>query len=246
MIFCTLLTVVVPGARAEEPSGLTVQTDVDSALVIVDGTLAGKSPVTVGNLEPGPHTIRVVHPDLENWFSPVIVDSIDLRPGETRDFQYSFTRTLFVRSDPSGAEVSIDQRVAGTTPLFLPSAGIDSLLEVRKRGYNPVSVSPAFAERGVIDVKLDPLTDQTDIDLNGVVPEHSSTLPIVLSGASSILAGGFSAYFKVKADEVHREYLITGDPSKLAETRKLDNVAGIALGASQIYLALFSYLMITR
>jgi hypothetical protein len=185
------MSLLVSIAHAQGPSGFTVRTDVDSALVIVDGAPAGKSPVTVGNLTPGQHTIQLVHPDVENWYSPVIVDSIDLLAGETRDLQYSFTRTLFVRSDPSGAEVFINQRVAGTTPLFLGSAG-DSLLEVRKRGYITVPVSPALAERGVIDVKLDPVADQqSNADINGVVPEHSSTLPIVLSASSSFLAGVF-------------------------------------------------------
>jgi len=78
-----------------------------------------------------------------------------------------------------------------------------------------------------------------------IEPAERPVLPLILSGASSILAGGFSAYYKVKADEVYQEYLLTGDPAKLAETRKLDSVAGIALGASEIYFALFSYLLLS-
>jgi hypothetical protein len=150
-----------------------------------------------------------------------------------------------VRSDPSGAEVVINRRVAGTTPLVLPSADPDTVMEIRKRGFSTVSLNSRAAESGVLQVKLDPITDEQGEMFAGAVEEQSKTLPLVLSGASSILAGGFSAYFKVKADEVHREYLLTGDPSKLAETRKLDNVSALALGASQVFFGLFSYLMLT-
>ncbi len=232
-------------SRAEEGAGISVRSDVDSSIVIIDGTIVGKSPVTIDSLSSGLHEVRLLHPDLENWFAPVIVDSVNLLPGEDRDLVYRFDRLYNIRSDPSGAEVLVDGKLVGTTPLFMEARDNDSLMMVRKRGFGTSVIDPARAERGVVDVKLEPITSGGGEPLL-IEPAERPVLPLILSGASSILAGGFSAYYKVKADEVYQEYLLTGAPAKLAATRKLDNVAGIALGASQIYLALFSYLLLSQ
>jgi hypothetical protein len=114
-------------------------------------------------------------------------------------------------------------------------------MQVRMHGYETAFVDP---RQGVVSIRLDRAING-DLEANVIPEESRSSLPLFLSGASSLIAGGFSVYFKVQADEVYAEYLRTGDPVKLAETRKLDNVSGIALGAAEIYFVLFSYLLLS-
>lgn len=251
MVFLGFLTVPAHGQFALPPDSgsarLVVRANIDSALVILDGVLIGTTPFTTGGLSPGIHHLRILHPDLENWNAPVIIDSVDLPSGGQLEKQFWFERQYVLQTYPSGAEVILGNRVVGLTPLTVRPAQGDSVVVVRKRGYRAASVPFAVADRGHLWVNLsrDPgmeIDDQAML----TVQDEPSVLPLVLSGVSSVVAGGFSAYFKVQADQAYGQYLLSGDPGKLAETRKLDSVAGIALAASQIYFALFSYLLIAQ
>ncbi|MDH4071272.1 MAG: PEGA domain-containing protein [Ignavibacteria bacterium] len=236
-----------PAVPQDSATGeLDVHADVDSSLVMLDGQLVGTTPVTLSGVAAGVHLLRVLHPDLQNWNAPVIADSIEITSGERLEKQYYFERQYMLQTNPSGAEVILGSRVIGVTPLVVrPGAG-DSTVQIRKPGYESGMVMLADADRGQLSVSM--VRDPDWITQDGIVTDagRSSTLPIVLSGVSSVIAGGFSAYFKVQADQAYGEYALSGDPAKLAQTRKLDNVAGIALAASQIYFALFSYLLITQ
>jgi len=236
----------VTASIASGSSGLNITADVDSAVVVVDGVVAGNVPLRLDGLAAGLYQIRILHPDLESWVSPVILDSVRLVDGEIRNLDYRFMRNTFIMTDPSGAEVIVGNRVVGVTPVVIESRDEDSLMQVRMHGFTAASVNPRLAERGVVMIRMERAAGDPG-EMPHTVPEleERSTLPLILSGASSILAGGFSVYFKDQADQLYREYLLTGDPAKLAETRKLDSVAGIALGASEIYFALFSYLLLS-
>lgn len=225
---------------------LVIRSDIDSAVVILDGTMIGTTPVTRSGVSPGGHALRILHPDLQNWNASVIADSIEIGPGEHLEKQYHFERQYMLQTNPSGAEVILGSRVIGMTPLVVRPGEGDSIVQIRKPGYASGTVMFADADRGHLWVSMVRDPDATITDGIVTTTGGSSALPIVLSGVSSVVAGGFSAYFKVQADQAYGEYLLSGDPLKLAQTRKLDNVAGIALAASQMYFALFSYLLITQ
>jgi hypothetical protein len=225
---------------------VSVRTDVDSALVVIDGSFVGRTPLPGHPLPSGSHVIRVLHPDVENWLSPVLEDSVLIVAGEEISLEYTLGTTFLVRSEPSGASVFLGGQLAGTTPLVLDVPETDSVLQIRLKDHAAASVNRSDHERGVLLARLNRTSEGTSGPENIVKESPSpSTLPLVLTGASSILAGGFSAYFKVKADSRYSEYLATGDPVKRAETRRLDSIAGISLAASQVYLALFIYLLVS-
>jgi len=250
-VFISLLLLARPATGQQDSvasdgsAGLLVTAGIDSALVLFDGEALGYTPLSVAGLPGGRHAIRILHPDLANWNAPVIDDSLVLVPGESVTREYRFENQLMLLTDPSGAEVIVGGKNLGRTPLlFSPS---DSIARVRKDGFLPVSVPLGNARRGniLLSLERDSLwvpDNHTLISDDG----ESQVLPLVLSGVSTIIAGGFSAYFKVQADKAYGDYLLSGDPVKLAQTRKLDNVAGIALAASEIYFALFSYLLMTQ
>src|SRR5512135_1015262 len=94
-------TDTIPRAR---PS-ITFRTDPDSALVFLDGIRLGPSPVTLDSLQPGPHILRLAHPDFTNWLTDNITDTINIASGETRVFRYTFRTRFSIVSLPSGAGV---------------------------------------------------------------------------------------------------------------------------------------------
>ena len=56
--------------RAERiGSRLEIRSDVDSALVVLDGAFVGRTPYMADSLAPGVHRIRVLHPDITGWLA---------------------------------------------------------------------------------------------------------------------------------------------------------------------------------
>lgn len=69
---------------------------------------------------------------------------------------------------------------------------------------------------------------------------------LYISGGTAIVAGGISAYFKIRADNSHDAYLLTGDPAKKDEYHRFDTISAISLIVAQTGLALFAYFLISE
>src|SRR5512140_501827 len=95
---------------------LSIQADVDSAVVFVDSVRVGETPLVVRDIQPGFHRLKIVHPDVTNWLPGSIRDSLQLRPGEEKSLRYTFGRRYLILSVPSGAEVLVGDSASGSTP----------------------------------------------------------------------------------------------------------------------------------
>jgi hypothetical protein len=207
----------------------------------------GRTPLTIDSLAAGLHRLRLIHPDMSNWLTIPVEDTIRLSPDEHRTLQYTFEQGRSIVSIPSGAEVVIGDSVVGTTPLtFLPGqipAG--SPVRLRKTGFSPASADFSPATRGVLTVTL--------IPERGIpAPTEEDLVPapwlgrLVIPGAVAVLSGGLAAYFKIKADNHQTAYLATGDPSQQSERDRLDNMAAVFLVAMQASLGLFVAFLLTQ
>lgn len=168
---------------------------------------------------------------------------------------------LVISADVDSSTVFIDGVNAGVTPFALDtvSAGIHMLVVVSR---NPGSwfakvdslavvlapgetrhlkfsvVSPLRLEPAVLPA-VSPLL-QSNSGKNG------RTIALYTSGGVAVVAGIAAAYFKITADHRNEAYLTSGDPALLDERRRLDTAAGIALAATQIGFAVFSYLLLAE
>jgi hypothetical protein len=143
-----------PPSRAER-GRLTVRSTPAGARVFVDGRDVGVTPMTVGDLDPGTVTVRLVREGYltaERQVSmraagPAQSVSVALsraRPARTSapDRPASATTgrnggTLFVRSRPAGANVYVDGKLVGTTPMQLEEVGTGShVVGLELEGYN--------------------------------------------------------------------------------------------------------------
>jgi TonB family protein len=118
------------------PPGLQISTFPAGAAVLLEGVEVGKSPLFLTNLSPGLHVVKVVH----EGFTPAelaVETSKEAPPVPLRFTLQPLTATLKVDSSP-GAEVEIDGRPVGSTPLpgqQLP-AGLHRVV-VRRAGFRP-------------------------------------------------------------------------------------------------------------
>lgn len=153
---------VVLNVNLEPKSGtLVVDSTPSGASVYVDGTYRGTTPLTV-ELQPGQHTINVT---LEGY-KPYLA-TVNVPPGETVKITAKLekkiaTGTVWINSQPTGADVYVDGTWRGTTPLTLTLPPGTHTIEIRKEGYPPTrkTVEVAPGEEKKITLTLAVVTSQ--------------------------------------------------------------------------------------
>ena len=133
---------------------VTVKSVPDGATVTVDDKELGRTPLET-RLDAGHYALAIVHPQFRRFESPITVRAGE--PLAVGPVELGLPDgTLIVRSNPSGADVSIGGRYRGRTPLSVPVApGLAQEILVGKAGYAPLTQSVTVASRAVRALSLD-------------------------------------------------------------------------------------------
>jgi hypothetical protein len=227
---------------------LVVQTDIDSALVLLDGRRAGVTPLEVDSVSVGTHLLRVLHPDVANWLTGSVSDTLRIGPAERVVRIYHIPREVSMNSTPSGAGIFLRDSLLGFTPLILP---LDSTigrsgLTISKPGYNSAVLRPNDVGRGFVQLSLSPKwpgESSEDRLLETSLRPGSGRTGLYLSGATAVLAGIATAYLKIQADDRQDRYTITGDPALLSQRNRFDRGAAATYVLTQISFGIFAYFL---
>jgi hypothetical protein len=245
LLVLTGIARAVPDSTLSTPrTSLGISTMPDSGWVYIDGAFAGRAPVRIDTLPPGRHILHIVHPDYSNWLTEGAGDTILLLKDTLLVRHYKLSQWYSVISIPSDASVFAGDSLIGVTPLILRPNLIppDSSLTIRKKGFNPVSSSLALAARGVLVVPLLPSgepSEENDWRLASAPGSRKNVLPLWVAGGSALVFGGFSAYYKLAADDQQQAFLATGNPYNAAERSRLDKLSALYFVAAQIGLGAF-------
>jgi TonB family protein len=130
-----------------------------NATARVDGKVVGKTPVVLRGLTPGAHTVQVDLPGYAPAEMALELDAGSL-PAPIRFVLHPTEGTLRIRSEPSGATVRLDGKVAGTTPTSaLAAAAGTHEVTVDAKGYRPWSQTVLVAAGN--DLSLNPTLTPT-------------------------------------------------------------------------------------
>jgi hypothetical protein len=164
-----------PEAEVVTSGRVLVRSDPPGAQLFIDDELRGQTPMAVRDLTLGTHTITLRAPGLPPWSQQVTLTAE--RPAQS--FEIVMGRasarpeaspaaalppapappaSLQVESRPTGAQVWIDGRLVGTTPLQLSSVETGShALRLELPGYRPwtTSVSVSRGERARVAASLE-------------------------------------------------------------------------------------------
>ncbi len=145
---------------------VTVKSVPEGAMVLMDGRELGRTPFMT-ELDAGHYTLAIVHPQFRRFESPITVragDPLVIGPVELG----MPDGTLVVRSNPSGADVSIGGRYRGRTPLSVSVApGLPQEILVNKAGYAPMTQSVSVASRAERALSLNLLPVLGEIRVRG-------------------------------------------------------------------------------
>ena len=168
----------VPAAgRSAPPAGrLLVRSTPAGARVLVDGKDVGVTPTTLHDLEEGTYAVRV----LRDGYTPVerrvtitatrpaqslVLNLVPLRTAQTASSPVPSTPatigrttgTVFAESRPAGADVFVNGKLVGTTPLQIDLEPGQHLIRLERNGYSPwtSSVRVASGERSRVAASLE-------------------------------------------------------------------------------------------
>jgi len=228
---------------------LSIQTGPDTAWVYIDSCRMGTTPLTVDTLQAGSHIVRLLETDESSWLTDAIWDTLTLAPSEHRTLHYAFERRVLVITDPSGALIFVGDSLAGATPLLLSSRSraLPTSVEARENGYARAIISLPSGGSGIARAVLEKIwQSEPPLDLFMEASGHSDRtgLRLYLAGAATIASGITAAYFKIKADTRNSLFQASGDPALQNETHRFDNASALALVATEIGFAFFTYFLL--
>ncbi len=236
-------------AQPSPPVRFTIVADQPGATVFLDADSVGTTPLMLTLTQGGKRHLRLVPGEATSWLVDPVSDTIDVdvlsSRGTQHTLRYTFSSKVLIVSTPAEAEVWRGDSLIGTTPLVVQRASPPLLL--RKMGYADTTLDISQAPAGILKTSLQKVWKSApDESLFKDVEESRSSLRLYITGATTVIAGAASAYFKVRADNLYSKYVRTGDPNQLAEVNRLDTAAGIALAATQLGLGLFAYFMLSE
>jgi hypothetical protein len=230
-----LLAAVYPHASAAQDSlHVKIKTDNDSSYIYIDGKYYGRGSAEVF-LNTGKYVVKVSEPGYF-WNAKSVIDTLRL-DGLLRDTSIviSLNSTYYLETAPENASVILGDTTAGYTPLFL--SGSQGKIILKKTGYAEKTLeSKTLKEDDIVKLKyIGPPEEQSFF--------KTDAFKILVGGI--VVLGGATAYFKLNADKRFDTYQATGDKAYLDQTRKLDVISGIFMGALQINFGVLIYYFLT-
>ncbi|HTY00349.1 MAG TPA: PEGA domain-containing protein [Bacteroidota bacterium] len=240
--------VAAAGVPDSTRASLTVETPRRRALVIVDSSMKGYTPLTIDTLVAGMHEVRLLALPVTRWAEGPVFDTVSLRQGEHRTLEYALPPTFRLSSAPSGATAWKGATSLGVTPLTLPMKSVlpgDSLI-LRENGFEEAMVTVPDTLHNDLMVPLrrlwapEALSEPMEVAKNG----EQTSIHLLGPIAGAVIAGTISAFCKIHADDVNNQYLATGDGTLLREVRRYDLLSAITLVVAETGMALLAYFLL--
>jgi len=221
-----LLSISADVFTQEKYGFININTEPSGALVYIDSTFVGRSPLINMKIKSGTYTLNLKYPKTTDWLEKDIVQKIEVKENDTLNLFISFEKLIKINSIPFSADIFLGDSIIGTTPtIFKMKDLLGKSLKIRKKGYGEVEVFIDGGSRN-IEVSL-PQQPGAESELRTKPKDRlKSVLPIA---GLSLASGAVSVYFKMQADKLYGEYLKTGDPEKLNTVKTYDKVAGVTL-----------------
>lgn len=132
-------------------SSVSVKANMTDAEVFVDEESKGTAPVTVRNLLPGTHVVKVVSGNQE------VNKTVQLEPGKQASVSADFQKTgsITIISEPSPANVLFDGKPIGETPIMIKdvTAG-EHMITLSKEGFLDLKQKVIVRDKQTTETKI--------------------------------------------------------------------------------------------
>ncbi len=234
---------------AESHGWISLETEPNGCDVFLDSLFLGRSPLQRHPVTPGNHVLRLYYPSRRSWNRTMAIDTLSIDPGQHLSRVVEMGTVLTIRSDPSGADVSLRGTSLGNTPLYYSNrARLREALHFEKQGYHPLTVSPeGEADRATV-FRLEPVPGQVNplahIRLPGETGRSRDSWITYAVSATMVTSGVLAAHWNAKGNASFERYLQSGNPSDLDATRSFDRASAISLVITEVSFAVLAYLFL--
>ena len=216
-----------------EISYLTIKGTPASAEALINGQGVGQTPVQQYALPPGKYTVAVRNAGFTDF-----KDEIDLAPGKRHTLKYTLSSIakVTIESMPNGAEVSINGKRAGETPLrdFTVIAGANEI-SIKRMGYETHHARVTVSQKNPLNLNpvLIPKTRNKALLKSLLLPgfgqrysEHKSKGAFISVLQAAAIAGVVVATIRNnntqnEYDDAYTAYKRAATPDDIKATRKL-------------------------
>ena len=239
------LSVCLPIELPAQASGyLSIRTAEENLVALVDSKTVVVLPLDSTRLTAGSHTVKIRN--AAQWNAVLLDTTVVIAADNVLLLTLPERHTYTILSEPSGASVTVHDKILGVTPM---SVTTDRPLSL------PLALSLSHFETFMIDPPLQPVTRAR------LFPAGASESNRVFDGSHSIrnysgwiygsittgiLSGTISVLAKTRADKYNDDYLSTGNLSQRDKSKTLDIVAASTLLITEVSFGVLSYLLLTQ
>ena len=201
-------------------------------------------------LSAGIHVFHFRAIDPENWLLQDVVDTIKIVANDTLNYILSFPEYQMINSDPYGANVWINGKLLGQTPLLVSKQDLlENQIVISKEMYEDTTLfrinklSPALW----IELKLDSGSQLKKAQLAKLKLKgrNKQKYLALLTFGASLASGSASLYFKRNADREYNNYRRAGNPDDIRlfydRTEKYDRLAAATYIGFELNLIASTY-----
>jgi hypothetical protein len=210
-VLCALAGGAYGQQASEKQAVLHLTADVKGLPVVIDEQLAGHTPLIGYTLPAGLHVIKVMPPDSLSWTARAWMKPYVFKPGEAHTVHVQFVKSLWVCSDPPGAQVIVNGQHYGMTPGLITLSQPVYTVVLRKEGYEDYPLQ-AIPPEGTLYGRLKPVFHSQSFSIR---QPQVNKKGLVLGGTLSFALGAAGYWLKSKADSEYDAYMKTGHQGRM-------------------------------
>ncbi len=202
------------------------------------------------NLAAGSHIFQFRAENPGNWFLHDVIDTVNINTGDTLSYFLTFPEYKMINSDPYGANIRMNGKVLGQTPLLVSKPDlIANKITLSKDSYKDTTLFSIkkLSKSTMIILNIDPVAQikknqMTKLNLS----RRSKNIKLALLTFGVSLASGSAAVFlKKKADRNYNRYMRAGNPDDINRfydlTKRNDRLAAATYLVFEINLLAATY-----
>jgi len=231
-------------------AALTVRCVYSSLPVYLDSAQIGATPLENYSISTGDHVLLVPSPYGMAWNTPGYTHAFNAGAGQTCEFEAVFTKTLILNSLPYGADILLEGRVLGKTPLAVQPMGA---VRIEKEGYEPQEINLDALAGPSLTITLKPQQAWLQACRQNQA-QHQKEVKwrrALMYGSMAVAAAaGYAAvHFHSKGNDAYADYMATASPVEmeqyLSRSHEFDHYAGVSYALFEIGFVLTAYFFLS-
>ena len=182
---------------------ISLNVEPEDSIVSIDDKVVGFGKIRNILLTAGPHKLHIHRDGFHDYDDVITVLNNGFRKSISLK-SLNYKKLVKIVTDPPKAEVYLNEKFEGETPLLLNISSYNDVITIIKKGYLDAVVYPLkYKGKSKIDIRLNPIPEIVQTNISGEKFKRNSKM-LYYSGigflASTIILAAESTLYKQKAD----------------------------------------------